>query len=199
MTAEYGGFANLVAIVSSLVAATTAVSLAFMKRASWQPPQESVPKATSRVAGLTTAIIIAILYVFAPSLGTPILALITVALAVIAVWGLMTSIDTNRRFSYFKEEVNQTEATRVLGGDELEEEAAKIRKRRKRSEQELLWDAHGRLDLVWSRASLAKVEKRSTLAFILLIAAGSSSLAAAGVLVATAALPGPPVSTAASQ
>lgn len=185
MSNEYGVFANLVAIVGSLTAAAGAVSLAFLKRSKWQPPKEVVADGTARVSSLATAVFIGLLYVFGRRIGQVPLGVLAAVLVVVAIWALTVSIRTNTRYSFYYPDDGQ-EAHRLLGGDALTEEAAEIVAARKQTEQQLLTDARGKTDLVWTRGSRAAVASRSTLGYLALIVAGSCSLAAVAMLVSIA-------------
>lgn len=183
---DYGVLANIVGTVTSLAAAGGAITLAFTKRAKWQPPEEAVPKAVSRVAGLVTMVGVALLYAFSTTLGVGWLAAITVGGLALTVGALSVAITTNIKHACYWPE-DPIEANRHLGGDVLTGEASRIARERGLKLQQLFADAQGDKDLVWTRDSQAAVHIRSTLSYILLIGAGACSLAAAGMLVAAAA------------
>jgi hypothetical protein len=189
---DFGVFAFLVAIVSSLAAAAGAIKLAFMKRTKWQPPEEAVANGTSRLAGLMTMIFIALLFTFGASIGLFRLAVITVSCFLIAVVALIMTISTNINYSYFYPAARD-EANRKLGGSVLMPEAAKIKENHNQTEQEMFEDVKGAKDKIWTRASQSYVNIRSVLSFIALIGFGSCALAAAGMLVAVATSSAPPV------
>jgi hypothetical protein len=182
---DYGVFANLVAMAGCLASAAAAITLAFMKRSRWQPPEEALPAVASRFASLLAMIIIALLYVFAARIGLIPLAILTVAFFAITIICLTTAINTNIKYSFYYPlySANIDGSGRVLGGDELTPEAARIREIRGLNEQQMFSDAQGDKDLVWTRASQASVNIRSTLSFIGLIGFGTCSLAAAAMLV----------------
>jgi hypothetical protein len=183
---DYGVFANLVATVTSLAAAAGAVILAFTKRSRWQPPEEAVPAAVSRMAALAAMLGIALLYVYATKLGTGRLAIIAVAGFAIALVSLIVAIKTNINYSFYYP-AERKEENRRLGGNRLTSEAHSLERSRGLSWQQLFEDAQGDKDLVWTRQSQSAVNIRSTLSFIMLIGAGACCLAAAGMLVATSA------------
>ncbi|QOY90263.1 hypothetical protein [Paludibaculum fermentans] len=179
---DYGVFANLATVAASLASAAAAVRLAFMKRSKWQPPEEAVPAAVSRFAALLAMVVIALLYVFGRKVGQIALATITITLFVIAVACLIIALRTNVKYSFYYPKRNH-EPDRKLGGDVLTDEAARIRKQKSLSEQQLFEDAQGDKDLVWTKASQASVMTRSTLSFIGLVGLGTCTLAAAAMLV----------------
>lgn len=179
---DYGVFANLVAIAGSLASAAAAVTLAFMKRSKWQPPEEAVPAAVSRFAALLAVIVIALLYVFEPSLGLTWLAIIAVLFFAIAIISLVIAIGTNIKYSFYYPE--KKERDRKLGGNVLTEEAIKIQQKKGLTEQQMFEHARGDKDVVWTKGSQAAVAIRSTISFIGLVGFGTCSLAAAAMLVA---------------
>jgi len=190
-SADYGVFAQVVAIAGSLASAVAAITLAFMKRAKWQPPEEALPAVASRFAALLAMVVLALLYVFASRMGLIPVAIVTVVFFVIAIICLMVAIKTNITFSFYYPDI--TEANRKLGGSVLTPEAVKVRQDfPDRSEQELFVDAHGDKDLVWTKESQAWVNIRGTMSFIGLIGFGTCSLAAAAMLVSLSMSATPP-------
>jgi hypothetical protein len=180
---DYGVFANIVATAGTLAAAAAAITLAFQKRSRWQPPEESVPAGVSRVSALIAMIFIAIIYMFARSLGPGLLAILSVVCVIAAVGALMVAIYVNTTFSFHYP--SDAEADRKLGGNILTEEAARIKKEKQLTEKQLFIDAQGDKDLVWTKASQSSIQIKSALSFIGLIAFGTCALAAVSVLVAT--------------
>ncbi len=189
---NFGVFAFLVAIVTSLVAAAGAIRLAYMKRTKWQPPEEVVTSGTSHLAGLMTALFIALLFVFGAPIGLFWLAIITGVLFLFAIVALTVTISTNIKYSYYYPAA-KNEASRKLGGSVLTPEAAKIKTTHNQTEQEMFVDVRGAKDKIWTRESQASVNIRSVISFIALIGFGTCSLAAAGMLVAVATSLAPPV------
>src|SRR5437016_5409267 len=126
---DYGVFANLVATAGSLASAAAAITLAFMKRSKWQPPEEALPAVAARFAALLAVIVIALLFVFAARIGLTWLALVTVSSFAIAVFSLVLAIRTNIKYSFYYP-AKATETNRKLGGDVLTEEAAQIQRDR---------------------------------------------------------------------
>ena len=190
---DFGVFAFLVAIITSLAAAAGAIRLAFMKRTKWQPPEEVVASGTSRLASLMAMVCIALLFVFGARVGLVPLGVITVLLFMIAVAALIMTISTNTKYSYYYP-ATKSEANRKLGGSVLTPEAAKIKATHGQTEQEMFVDVKGAKDKIWTRESQATVNIRSVISFIALIGFGTCSLAAAGMLVAVATSQAPPTS-----
>jgi hypothetical protein len=178
---HYGPLADMVSGVASLAAAGAAVTATFTKRAKWQPPEEVVPSAVSRLSALLTAVGIANLWAYRADLGVGWLSVIAVGGVAIALLALTMAIRTNIECSYFYP-AQRTEKNRKLGGDELTAQAQKIEGEHGRTPQAMFEDAQGDKDLVWTRASQANANVRSTISFIVLIAVGSCALAAAALL-----------------
>jgi predicted RND superfamily exporter protein len=182
---EYGVFANVVAIAGALSSAAAAITLAFMKRSKWQPPEEALPTATSRLAALLSMVVIAILFVFGNRIGIVALAGVTIAFLIIAIVALVVVIYYSTNYSYYYPG-HEVEANRKLGGNVLTDEAERIREKKRRTIKQMFDDAQGDKDLVWTRASQTAVSIRTTLSFIALIGFGTCTLAAAAMLVAVA-------------
>jgi hypothetical protein len=181
---DYGVFATAVATAGALSSAAAAISLAFMKRSKWQPPEEAVPNGAARLAALLSMVVIAVLYVFGSRMGSIALAALTVGFLIIAIVALVVVISNSIKYSYYYPPA-ESEANRRLGGSVLTPEAAKIAKQKGRSIKQLFEDAQGDKDLVWTRESQSAVSIRTTLSFIGLIGFGTCTLIAAAMLVVT--------------
>ncbi|TGR83836.1 hypothetical protein EN866_33740 [Mesorhizobium sp. M2D.F.Ca.ET.223.01.1.1] len=178
---EYGAFANVVAIAGCLTAAAGAIGLAWMKRTSWQPPEDSVPHAVSRLSGLLSAVFIGVLYVFSGQLGRVYIAGIAAFCGIVSLVALYICIDTNTRHSYNSKTAGADR--RVLGGNVLTNEATKIKNKHRQTIQQMFTDAQGDKDLVWTRESQALIQNKSTFSFIALITFGTCALASVSILV----------------
>lgn len=179
---DYGAFANVVGVAGSLAAAVGAITLAFKKRARWQPPEETVPAAVAQISALIAMVFVALIFVFAKTIGALSLAILAVVCLIIATYSLIQAIRTNAKYSFYYP--NDDEASRRLGGSELTSQAAQIARDKHLSEQELFSHAQGKKYLVWTRVSQAQIQVRSTMSFIGLIGFGTCALAAASMLVA---------------
>src|SRR5262249_11274209 len=136
---DYGQFANVVGIAGSLAAAAGAITLAFQKRARWQPPEETLPAATARVSGLIVMVFIALIYVFAKAMGALALAIIAVLCLAVALAALIDAIRVNVTYSvYYPKGDGKNEKNRKLGGSAFTAEAEAIRKSKGIGEQQLL-------------------------------------------------------------
>ena len=171
MAVEYGALKDTVAIAGSLIAAGTAIAVSWTRRANWMPPEETVPTATSRVSGLVCAVVIGALYLLRERIGQVSMIEVAGVLLAAAVMALIVSIWINTAHGFMHE------GRRVLGGFRLTDEATAIKVKRRWNEQQLLTNANGLTDLVWTKGSIAAAQIFSTLGFIALIAAGSIALA----------------------
>ena len=178
---DYGVFGTLVTTAGCLAAAGAAITLSWMKRAKWQPPEEALPKVGARVAGLIAMVMIAWIYVFGASISLQSLALTSGILLIVALIALYVTIKTNITYSFYYP--TRAEQNRLLGGNTLTLEASRIAAKEGQSEQEMLQDLQGERDKLWTKASQASINVRSTMSFIVLIAFGTAALAAAAFLV----------------
>jgi hypothetical protein len=178
---DYGAFANVVAIAGCLTAAAGAIGMAWMKRARWQPPEDSVPHAVSRLSGLLSAVFIGVLYVFSAQLSQVGVAGIAAFCSAISLVALYICIDTNTKYSFYDRK-NGAER-RVLGGSVLTREATKVGRKHSHTVQQMFLDAQGDKDLVWTRESQARIQGKSTFSFIALITFGTCALASVSILV----------------
>lgn len=181
---DYGVFAQMVAGGSAALAAATALSVMFLKRSRWQPPRQSVPDAVARLASLASVVFVGLVWAYRGEMGREWMAVTAVICVGIALFALWVTIRTNTHHSYYHP-AEQVEANRLLGGYELTPQAKEIIERKRLTPQTLLTQGQGDKDLVWTRASQADVQARSTMGYILLITAGTSGFAAIGALVAT--------------
>src|SRR5690349_4053864 len=56
---DYGPLAGLVASVGALLSAGAAITLAWVRKAQWAPPEDDVPTGPAKVAALITTVAIA--------------------------------------------------------------------------------------------------------------------------------------------
>ena len=186
--AKYGPLGDMVTGAGFLLAAALALRLGWMRRSGsyWVPPDEAVPKATTRVALLVTAVLLALLYVFLSNPGRKeILAAITLLFLILAVIGLLSTTHIMRAYGVEVERTNRR-GKKVksikLGGKRLTSEAERIKRTRRCSVDRLVQEAQGELTLVFERSSLAGVHTTATAMFLLLQVFGSLALGAAGLL-----------------
>lgn len=184
--ADYGALSGIVAVSGSLIAAGSAISLGWMRRAKWLPPQEAVPGGTAKISSLICAVVIGLLYARRAEIGFGPLCWVAGTCLALAVVALLASVFVNTTYSFMRRPRGQS-MSRTLGGWTLTEEAKAIRTRRKLSVQQLFENSNYQPDLVWTKPSQAWVLVISTLGFIALQAGGSVALASAALVVSLAA------------
>ena len=180
---DYGQLKEVVAAAVSVMAAASAIGVAWLRRSRWMPPEESVPGGTLRVAGLLSAVAIGILFIERRELGPHWLLLIAAISGFFAVVLLSVSIYTNTRYSFVHPESNKRGAklVRTLGGNELTAEAKGIGIKRRMEPQALFENAGYDKALVWTQASQAIIQVTSVLGFIVLQSSGSIALSAVAI------------------
>jgi hypothetical protein len=150
MTAEpdYGVLTDVVAIAGSLIAAATAIRLAWMRRARWMPPEETVDGAVAKVTGVICAVLIGLLFLLRHQISLMLMATIAIGCLVLTIVTLIMSIYVNTKYSYTRttnDSRTTTRETRFLGGSMLTQEAAsKRRKENPPSVQQLFDYSHNR-------------------------------------------------------
>jgi hypothetical protein len=186
MATDYGVLKDVVTVAGSLIAATYAIGLAWMRRAKWMPPNETVTGGTAKTSALLCAVIVVVLYLLRTQIGFANLAYFALGLLPGVLLGLSVSIYVNTAYSYTKRAVTphgQNIEERVLGGFSLTEEAKKISAKKGKLAQALYENSNYQRDLVWTQGSQAALQVASTLGFIVLQVCGSLALATASMLV----------------
>lgn len=178
-----GNLQDVVSTAGALVGVATAISLAWMRRARWMPPEEAVTGATVKVSALICAVIIGALYIFRDPLGVVLVSVLGLTTLVVTLLSLVTSIRTNTQYSFVRRSpgANGITENRILGGHSLTEEAAHIATEKHMGHQQLYENANYTADLVWTKGSQADVQVKSTLGFIFLQVSGSVALAAISI------------------
>jgi len=188
LATKYGSLADTVKGVGFLLAAILTISLGWMKRSgsSWVPPEEAVPKATTRFASLITAVLLAFIYVFLHQPERiPILAIVTFLSLVISLTGLLFTTYVIKAYGFPATRRNwrgKEIHTIKLGGIEFTHDAAEAIKIRNVDADHLLQEAQGDLNLVFTKISVAKIHLSVTASFLALQSFGSLALGGAGLL-----------------
>jgi hypothetical protein len=189
---EYGALGGLVATSGSIVAAATAVTLAFKGRARWEPAEEDIPQAPAKVAGLLTAVAIVVIYVASlrhPDVDWLLPLCIGSALATLG--GLFTYVFLIKMFTFDRKEAtsaHQYREYKIIGGLRLKPTARLLLKEEggPGSIQELFEGAIYDKDRVWTRTSQAFAQLLFLAAFLALQVFGSLALASAAFLLDSA-------------
>ncbi len=185
---EYGALGGIVAAAGSVMAAGSAITLAFKGRASWEPIEEDVPKAPGKVAGLATAVCIVLIYAAArqrPDTGW--LVPFCLGCLIAAFFGMCSYIWLVQVHTFTRERATGPRSVvscNVIGGLWLMPEAkAKIYGRRgPRSVQTFFAGSQYDKDLVWTRASQAAAKLLFLISFLALQVFGSLALASAAII-----------------
>jgi hypothetical protein len=182
---EYGPLADLVKYSGMLMSAGLAIGLAWRRRANWEPCEEDVPKGPSRVAGLLSAIAIAIVWSEYSTLAAK--DGLTKAAVILGVCALMFLLFygfliANQVFEEkFSPKKNKVETRKVVGGFRLTVEAKK-QLRKAGSVQQLFEGSAYKPDLVWTRGSRSLAKQAFALAYIGLNLSGTMALSCAALL-----------------
>lgn len=195
MSSKYGVLSDVVAVAGSLIAVAAAIRLAWMRRAKWMPPAETVTGATAKSSALICAVVIGVLYLFRLQIGTSRMASLALILLGCFIFSLCVSIYVNTAYS-FVERKHKTKSEqlefRVLGGFILTQEAKHISHEKKMQAQALYENSNFRRDNVWTKGSQAALQVVSTLGFLTLQVSGSLALATVSILFGLASRPGAP-------
>jgi hypothetical protein len=182
---KYGPLTDLVKYSGMLMSAALAIGLAWRRRANWEPCEEDVPKGPSRVAGLLSAIAIAIVWSEYSTLAAKegltkaAMTLGASALIFLLLYGFLIA---NQVFEEkFSPKKNRVESRKVVGGFRLTHEAQK-QLRKAGSVQQLFEGAAYKPDLVWTRPSRALAKQAFAFAYIGLNLSGTMALSCAALL-----------------
>lgn len=176
---DYGPFAGLVASVGTLLAAGGAITIAWVRNASWAPPEDDVPHGPARIASLLTAIAVAGLW-FETGRGLSARNLQIIAiyagvatLIFLLLYTLMLGV-----YIYEKKIVDlhgQIETRRTVGGFWLTQQG-KQSLAAAGTIQRLFEGAAYDPDLVWPRIARSLVKLVFIIAFTGLIVSGSTAI-----------------------
>jgi hypothetical protein len=183
----YGALNGIVAAAGTVMAAGSAITLAFKGRARWEPIEEDVPRAPAKIAGLTTAVCVVLIYGAARQnpdvawLGPLCLGclLATFVGTCLYIWLVQVNTFTSQRATGRQRVASQ----KVVGGLWLKREAKAILNRpdAPKSVQMLFAGSAYDKDLLWSRPSQAAAKILFLISFLSLQVFGSLSLAAAAI------------------
>jgi len=176
---EYGPLAGLVASVAAILAAGGAITLAWVRNATWAPPEEDVPNAPARVASLLTTIAVAGLWFeTGKSLSARELEIIAAFTGGLTFFFLLLYTLMMGVYIFEKRMANehgQVESRRTVGGFWLTPHGREGLKSALTA-QRLLEGAAYQNDLVWSRYSRSLVKMVLIVAFTGLIFCGSTAI-----------------------
>lgn len=188
---DYGVFKDIVANAGSLMATVTAIALGFKGRAKWEPSEQDINKGPQRVAGVVSAVFIAVLWAFRDSenkyflatgaLGSGFLTVLT-----LCAYGYLISLCT-----YYREIVNGNHVNKenIIGGFFLTKAANQMIQNAKKTNssprtiQELFKGSAYDPDLVWTRPSRAFAKQLFVISYLGLTVCGTVALASASILI----------------
>jgi hypothetical protein len=185
----YGALGGIVAAAGSVMAAGSAITLAFKGRARWEPIEEDVPRAPAKFAGLATAVCIVLIYGDARQnpdvawlsplcLGCLLAAFVGTCLYM---WLVQVNTFTTERATGRRRVACQ----KVVGGLWLKREAKAILDRpdEPKSVQMVFTGSAYNKDLLWSGPSQAAAKILFLISFLAMQVFGSLSLAIAAILI----------------
>jgi hypothetical protein len=184
---DYGRLTPLVTTAGTLVSAAIALSLTWRRRAKWEPAEEDISRGPQRVAGVLTAVALAILWVRLSSprdvgLATQLAVVFgVVCLVSLFVYGYLTSAMTYRiKVSRAIDEIVEQS---VIGGFRLTRRAREWMREKQYSDvQNMLpgvgFDPHE----IWTRHSRALAKQFFVAAYIALTVSGTLALSCAAIV-----------------
>lgn len=182
---DYGPLTDLVKYSGLLISAAGAIGLAWRRKANWEPSEQDLPKGPARVAGLLTAIVIAVIWTqfafawYKWPIAKAAIALGAAALVFFLVYGYFVA-----RLTYEKETSvgrNKSKQEKIIGGFALTPDAKEALVKAGNI-QRLFQGAAYDPDLVWTRESRALARQLFALCYIGLNVCGSLALTCAALL-----------------
>jgi len=195
MSSDYGVLSNIVTTAGSLVSATTALTLGWRGRASWEPSEQDISKGPQKVASLISAVSVALVWVYLrqpeqidwTSKVTIFGAIFTASFLLL--YGFVSATQT-----YFREigdSSSDTKRENVIGGFSLVPEARDfIRDHKTVTLQEYFRIVSYDFDRVWKRSSRALAKQLFVLVYMGLTVSGTISIASASMLVGASIIAG---------
>jgi hypothetical protein len=182
---DYGPFDYLVSGGTAVVGAAIALGSLWRPKAKWEPDIEELPQAPERMALIATACGIALLWVVTRDGRNPHFAVgALIASGLVCVIGLLLYIALLSVLIYEKQVVSNRELTSkgVIGGFRLSAAARKAIREDNYTAQDAFAGVEYDPTLMWSRWSIAIAKISLVLAYLLFVAGGTLTLAAAGAV-----------------
>jgi hypothetical protein len=181
---NFGPFAPVVGFACAIMASAGALFVAWGGRMkSWNLPNKDLPGKERNLALLLCGVFMVVEFVLTEPQRLTWITLAAAGFAILTVVFFIQYGSIINVYGYKKPvpgrsgSINQT---LILGGRNLKPEAAKMKKNKNISTQDLLEGAAFSVDLLWEREELEWVRKRAVIYFILLLVAGTSALTLAG-------------------
>jgi hypothetical protein len=190
--ADFGTLAPLVQAAGWLMSASIAIALTWRRRAKWEPSEEDVPQGPARVAGMLTAVAVALVWVRMSEIAylnqLTVLAITTALAAMLFLLAYGFLVTTNTYVVLTSPALNQVKETKIIGGFSLMPHAkAKTGGKTARTVQEVLAGAGYDVDKVWPRASRAAAKAGFVVCYIGLTVCGTIAITAAAMMFLLAA------------
>lgn len=190
---NYGIFTNIVANAGAIMAVVAALGLAWRGRTKWEPSEEDVPKAPQKVAGLLSAVAIAVVWAsFQQPEHAPVLSMLALTLGLAALVCLCAYVFLVASLTYSQVRSKGPKVVdqhNIIGGFRYTEQSLQIINEKRRlgnappTPGELFKAAGYNPDRVWTRPSRAIAKVLTILFYVGLIATGTVALASAAILI----------------
>ena len=183
MSEDYGILTNLVKVAGTLISASVAIGLTWRGRAKWEPSEIDIPKGPGRVAGLMTAVAVAIIWsVIADTTHLKLLTQLAIGLAIgtfiaLLIYSFLVATQTYRI-------ITDTSEQKIIGGFSYTKRAKKVLSKRTNelTTQEFLTTNNYDPDKVWTRTSRALAKTCFLICYISLTVCGTIALSCAAIV-----------------
>lgn len=183
---DYGSLAPLVKTAGTLMSATIAIGLSWRRRARWEPAEEDLAGGPARVAGLLTAVGIALIWSqLANREHLSLLLRLALWFAGVCVLSLLlygALISTMTYTKVISPAANQTKEQKIVGGFVLTPRAREVIRTRQLTVQRAFEGALYDADEIWTRGSRALAKGLFVLCYATLVVSGSIALTCAAIL-----------------
>lgn len=183
---DYGPLSDLVSVSGSIIAAGSAITLGWRKRAKWEPSEEDIAKGPERVGSLLTAVIIAILWLqMRNPTYQPFLAWLAIAMAIacvffLSIYGFLIAMQTYEIL--YSPGPNAVSSRKIIGGFSLLTHAKEIKLSEQITTQDLLAGMAYDADKVWTRQSRALAKSSFVICYLGLTVSGTVALACVAII-----------------
>jgi len=190
MKTDYGVLTNLVKAAGTLITAAVAIGATWRGRANWEPSEVDIAKSPEKIAGLVTAVAIAVIWArLSDTAHISLLTQLAIAFAVVSFASLIVySFLVGTRT--FQSGAKQ----KLIGGFVLTRNARKALRNsdNRLTTQEYLIQNNSDPDKVWTRNSRAAAKTSFLFCYIALVACGTIALSCASILLLLSASPQQP-------
>jgi hypothetical protein len=190
---DFGPLAGLVGTIGSILAAATAIGLAWRGRAKWEPSDQDVAQGPQKISGVVTTVLIVLLWATSrpwvvEQLGP--LYVLTIFLLLVLIGSLLGYGYLIGTQTYDDEKLQR----KIIGGFKLTPAARREIRTRKITVQRYFKGVEFDPDMVWPRGSRSIAKQAFTALYIALIVSGSLALSGAAIVIEKQAQVTPPPS-----